>query len=76
MKYSEAFKKFPVCCVGGLDGEETISNLVFQVEHELTMYAENQDGCITTREASQCRRYFKWLRESGIDINAILHPSR
>lgn len=72
LTFAEANRRFPACCVGAWDEQETISSLVFAVEHELTMYAENQDGCITAKEASECKRYLGWLRESGVNTFAIL----
>jgi len=64
--YSEAMKRLPACCVCAVencvqDTGETISSIVAGVNHELTMYAEDQDGCITAKERNVCVRYLRWL---------------
>lgn len=65
--FEEARRRLPACCVGASDATiadtgKTISALVAAVEHELTMYAEDQDGCITAKERTQCVRYLQWLK--------------
>lgn len=70
--FSEVYKKFPACCIGAWDGKDNTASLIFAVDHELTMYAEDQDGCITAKEANECRRFIVWLRLCGINTAAVL----
>jgi hypothetical protein len=64
--YQEARKKFPSCCLGALesteaDSGETVEALLAAVEHELDLYAEDQDGCITDRQRNECVRFKEWF---------------
>ncbi len=64
--FTEAMKRLPGCCICAVDNciddnGETIGSIIAGVDHELTMYAEDQDGCITAKERSQCVRYLQWL---------------
>jgi hypothetical protein len=66
--FTEAMKRLPACCVCAVDAcvqdtGETVQSIVAGVEHELTMYAEDQDGCITAKERNQCVRYLQWMKE-------------
>ena len=63
-----AMKEFPACCISAYENlksdsgkGDNLKDMLDAVDHELTLYAEGQDGCITPREQSQCIRWKqKW----------------
>ncbi len=66
--FEEARQRLPACCLSAFESLQAdsknalrIEDLRDAVEHEMTMYAENQDGCITAKERSECSRYLVWL---------------
>jgi hypothetical protein len=59
--FEEALKALPACVFGGLDHPKTISDLRAQAEHELDMFNEAQDGCITCAEAQQVKKFLEAL---------------
>ncbi len=67
--FQEALAKLPPCCLSAYENlaadskAERIQDLLDAVTHEMTLYAEDQDGCITAKERAQCSRYLSWLRE-------------
>jgi len=65
-----ALRKVPACCYSAVescimdDGYPSFQAIEDGVEHELQMYAEDQDGCITAKERNECVRFLKWLHKT------------
>ena len=70
--FKQAYARFPACCIGAWNEKERIEELIFACDHEMTMYAENQDGCITSKERRECSEFLSWLRGQDIDTAAVL----
>lgn len=68
----QARRRLPACAEATFDnlsqdsGHGGIRDMIDAVNHELTLYAEDQDGCITAKERSECVRFLAWLRSQGI----------
>lgn len=59
-EFTKAFRKIPMCMVGGLMGDErTVADLAFAVETEVYLTEEGQDG--TSRRNLKPLR--NWLRK-------------
>jgi hypothetical protein len=58
-EFEAAMKALPRCVVGGLDDPKTVSDLVYQALHELDMWREQQDGCISNREAMAVKKFIQ-----------------
>ena len=64
--FSKAIKRVPMCCIIAVDNciadtGETTESIIAGVTHELDMYAEDQDGCISARERNECVNYLRWV---------------
>jgi hypothetical protein len=74
--YVQARRRLPACCVSTFEnlqadsnGAERIQDLVDAVQHEMTLYAEDQDGCITAKERSECGRYLRGV--NGVSARGL-----
>lgn len=54
-------EKLPACCLCAYENlladsgkPDNLRDMLDAIEHELTMYAEGQDGCITAKERNEC----------------------
>ncbi len=57
-------EKLPACCECAYENlladsgkPDNLRDMLDAIDHELTMYAEDQDGCITAKERSDCIRF-------------------
>lgn len=76
MTFARAYKRFPACCMGAWDEQRTVTSLVYAVDHELTMFKEGQDGCITNKERAECSHFMGWLQDNGINPDVIVGNKR
>lgn len=68
--YAEAIRMMPKCCAITYDnlqsdshGAEHVQDIIDAVEHELQLWKEGQDGCISGLEAAKCVAFLRWVRK-------------
>jgi len=61
-RFSKVWSEFPTCCIGAWDEDPRVASLVRAAEHEMDMYLERQDGCISFEEAMKVNRFLNKYR--------------
>jgi hypothetical protein len=65
LTFEQAYTLMPACLVGATDRPTTIEDLRAAAEHEVDMFNERQDGCLSCQEMQQVR-YFLAVTSNSI----------
>lgn len=75
MTFAQAYKIMPACLVGALDRPSTLADLRYAAQHEIDMFEEKQDGCLTALEIKAVRKFLAvtaprpdWLYQITYDL--------
>ena len=61
IEFSHAMRILPSCLVGALDNPTTLSDLRVAAQHEIDMFSEGQDGCLSRSEIIAVKDFLTML---------------